>query len=157
MDLENTKNNTDELKKCEQLRDEYLAGWQRCKADFINFQKDEAERITWLKKQLDKDWLLKILAFYDDLDLAQNHLPDNLRDNEWVKANFAIYAKFLEELKKNGLEEIAALGEKFNPEIHEALGEIEGEGETGDIAEVVQKGYMLNGELLRAVKVKIIK
>jgi len=154
-EIKNENNN--ELEECEKLCDEYLAGWQRCKADFINFQKDEAERMAWLKKQLDKDWLLKILSFYDDLELAQNHLPDDLQDNQWVKANFAIHAKFLEELKKNGLEEISALGEKFNPEVHEALGEVEGEGETGTVAEVIQKGYMLNEELLRAVKVKINK
>ncbi len=146
-----------ELEECAKLRDEYLAGWQRCKADFLNYQKDEATRAAWLKKQIDRDWLLKILAFYDDLELAQNHLPENLQDDEWVKANFVIYDKFLEELKRNGLEEIKALGEKFNPEFHEAIGEIEGEGESGTIAEAAQKGYLLNGELLRPSKVKITK
>ncbi|MDD5750047.1 MAG: nucleotide exchange factor GrpE [Candidatus Pacebacteria bacterium] len=146
------------LEEYAKLRDEYLAGWQRCKADFINFQKDEAERTAWLKKRLDRDWLLKILAFYDDLELAQNHLPDNLQDNEWIKANFMIYAKFLEELKKDGLEEIKALGEDFNPEFHEAIGETDSkEREPGTVAEVVQKGYLLNRELLRPAKVKIIK
>jgi len=154
MEIEKLKQELAEAKK---LKDEYLAGWQRCKADFINFQKGEAERISWLRKQLGKDWLLKILAFYDDIELARNHLPDDLRDNEWVKANLMIYDKFLEELKKDGLEEIEALGEQFNPEFHEAINEIEGAGEPGTIAEVVQKGYLLNGELLRAVKVKINK
>ncbi len=154
MEIEKLKQ---KLAEAEKLKNEYLSGWQRCKADFINFQKGEVERTSWLKKQLGKDWLLKILAFYDDIELALGHMPDDLRDNEWTKANLIIYDKFLEELKKDGLEEIKAAGEKFNPEFHEAISEIEGAGEPGTIAEVVQKGYLLNGELLRAVKVKINK
>ena len=148
------------LAETEKLRDEYLAGWQRCQADFINFRKDEAERITWLKKQQDANWFLKILAFYDDLQLAQNHLPDDLRDNEWVKASFVIQSKFLHDLKKEGLEEIEPLGEKFNPEFYEAVDQVErveGAGEPEVVVEVIQKGYMLNGELLRVAKVKINK
>ena len=159
MDLENNieKQNTDEQKKCEQLRDDYLAGWQRAVADLANYKKNESERITWLKKQIDQDWLLKICEFCDDLERAQNHIPENLQNEDWLKGIFLANSKFLEELKKQGLAEIKALGEKFNPEFHEAIEEVGGEGESGTVAEVIQKGYLLNGELLRAVKVKIIK
>ena len=153
--------NIEELKQklaeAEKMRDEYLSGWQRAKADFINFQKDEGERIAWLKKQIDRAWLLKILDFYDDLELAKNHLPDELKDNDWIKANLAIYDKLLEELKKDGLEQMKTLGERFNPEFHEAIEEIEGKGETGTIAEIVKKGYLFGGELLRPAKVKVFK
>lgn len=159
--MENKNKETEELKRkleeAEKARDEYLSGWQRCKADFINYRKDETERTQWLKKQVDRDWLLKIIAFYDDLELARNHLPEHLREEDWIKATLAIYSKFMEELKKEGLEEIGDKGGKFNPEFHEAIGEAEGEGESGTIAEVVQKGYLLNGELLRASKVKVNK
>ncbi|MCX6789703.1 MAG: nucleotide exchange factor GrpE [Candidatus Gribaldobacteria bacterium] len=145
------------LEICEKLRDEYLAGWQRAVADLANYKKNEGERLAWLKKQIDQDWLFKILDFCDDLERAQNHIPENLQNENWLKGIFLASSKFLEELKKQGLTEIKAVGEKFNPEFHEALTEIKGEGESGVVAEVIQKGYLLNGELLRPSKVKIIK
>ena len=157
MDTENKNEEQDKLEKCEQLRDEYLAGWQRAKADFLNYQKQEQEKFAWLKKQLDANWLLLILEFYDNLERAQSSLPQEIARNDWVKGVLASKEKFFAELKKQGLLEIKALGEKFNPEIHEAVSEVEGEGKPGTVEEVVEKGYMLNGELLRAVKVKIIK
>ena len=151
------KNIQDKLGKCEQLRDEYLAGWQRAKADFLNYQKQEQEKFDWLKKQLDANWLLLILEFYDNLERAQSSLPQEIAKNDWVKGVLASKEKFFAELAKQGLLEIKALGEKFNPEIHEAVSETEGAGDPGAVGEVVEKGYMLNGDLLRAVKVKIIK
>ncbi|MEK7172462.1 MAG: nucleotide exchange factor GrpE [Patescibacteria group bacterium] len=157
MTQEEKEENTSEIEECAKLRDDYLAGWQRAVADLANYKKNEGERLAWLKKQIDQDWLFKILDFCDDLDRAQSHLPENLQNEDWLKGIFLASSKFLEELKKQGLIEIKAVGEKFNPEFHEAITEVEGEGESGTVAEVIQKGYMLNGELLRPSKVKIIK
>ena len=157
MTQEEKEENTSEIEECAKLRDDYLAGWQRAVADLANYKKNEGERLAWLKKQIDQDWLFKILDFCDDLERAQNHLPENLQNKDWLKGIFLASSKFLEELKKQGLIEIKAVGEKFNPEFHEAITEVEGEGESGTVAEVIQKGYMLNGELLRPSKVKIIK
>ena len=160
MDDENKneqENMPTELGECAKLRDDYLAGWQRAVADLANYKKNEGQRLVWLKKQIDQDWLLKILDFCDDLERAQNHLPENLQNEDWLKGIWLANGKFLEELKKQGLTEIKALGEKFNPEFHEAITEVDTAGESGTVAEVIQRGYLLNGELLRAVKVKIIK
>ncbi len=60
-------------------------------------------------------------------------------------------------MKKEGLEEIKSVGEKFNPEIHEAVEMLESEKPEGEILEEIQKGYKLNGKLIRAAKVKVAK
>jgi len=66
--------------------------------------------------------------------------------------------QFLEVLKNNGLEEVKALGEEFDPNFHEALAQQPAEGKNDqEILSVFQKGYVLNGRLLRAAKVIVVK
>ena len=68
-----------------------------------------------------------------------------------------IYKQFLQILKQNGLEESNPLGETFDPRSHEAVGTVETEKESEDhkILEVIQKGYILTGKIIRPAKVKI--
>ncbi len=57
-----------------------------------------------------------------------------------------------------GLEEISSMNQKFDPKLHEAIGEIEKEGtEPGIIVEEIEKGYELNGKVIRPAKVKVSK
>lgn len=66
--------------------------------------------------------------------------------------------QFLETLKNNGLKEVEALGKEFDPNFHEALAQQPAEGkEDQEILSVFQKGYILNGRLLRAAKVIVVK
>ena len=60
-------------------------------------------------------------------------------------------------LKECNIEEIKAVGEKFNPEFHEAIEQIESKKESGIIVEEIQKGYLLNNKVLRPSKVKVNK
>lgn len=144
------------LEECEKLRDEYLAGWQRCKADFLNYKKDEVERAQSNRWACQRNWLLRILELYDDLERAEKHLPNDLQENEWVKAVLQIQRQFLQSIE--GLEEIKAEGEKFDPNFHEALEQVEDrDKEPGIIIEVLQKGYLSNGDVLRPAKVKVTK
>jgi len=113
----------EQLAECEKLRDEYLAGWQRQKADFLNLQKEIAKKTE------------EIVKFANE-DLIKSQLEDIL--------------------KKRGLEPIETKNQKFNPELHEAFEEVEGE-EEGMIAEEVVRGYKLNGKVIRPAKVKVIK
>lgn len=147
-----SKKEANKLKKCEKLRDEYLAGWQRAKADFENYKKKEMKNKQEDREYFNKDWILRILELYDNLERAEDYLPDELKENDWVKAVNEIQKQFL--LSIEGLEEIRAEGEHFNPKEHEALEQVKGEG-TGIIAEVLQKGYKLNSKVIRPAKVKV--
>lgn len=162
MDKPKTKKQTptqllkSQLQEMEKLRDEYLNGWQRAKADYENFKKGEAERTADSIKYFNKDWVLRILGLYDNLEMANKHLSDELKDDDWVKAVLAIQNQFIEGIE--GLQEIIPEGEPFNPEEHEALEQVEVEGKEPDtVIEVLQKGYKLNDQVIRPAKVKVSK
>jgi len=147
-----------EIKQCKKMRDEYLAGWQRAKADFLNYQKENSKRIEMALSSTKIEWILKMLEIHDNLERAREHVPKELKDIDWVKGVLQIENQFHSFFKENGVQRIDPEGEKFDPHFHEAVGQIEIKGkESGTIAEVLEKGYILNGRIIRPAKVKIIK
>lgn len=154
----NIKPVKEDLKQCEKLRDEYLAGWQRTKADFENYKKEEANRFERALLLGREDWLAKVLTVFDSLEAAKEHLPEELKDSEWAQGVLLIESQFENILKEDGIEVINPLGEKFNPQCHEAIGQAEEKGiEPGKVLAVLKKGYRLNGRVLRPAKVKVNK
>jgi len=136
------------LKECQAEKQRYLDGWQRTQADFANFRRRQEEQIGEWSKTFGEGLIRDILPVLDSLDAA---IAADLED-EGLKT-FSNQIKSI--LKKHGLEEIKSVGEKFNPEIHEGVECEEGGGEV--VGEEVQKGYMLNGKVIRPAKVKIKK
>ncbi len=146
------------LKKCQKLKEEYLAGWQRARADFLNYKKQEMERLEEIMEYGSQELILKILPILDSLDKAETQIPSDFKDNEWVRGISQIRNQLQDFLRKQGVEKIKAAGKKFDPNFHEALEKIEKENkEPGEIIEEIQKGYTLNGRVIRPAKVKITK
>ena len=143
------KKTKDKLSLCESERAEYLAGWQRAKADLINYKKEQEAKISEIFKFANEGLIYEILPVLDSFELAIKHDVNNKEIQQ-------INNQLKNILKSQGLEEIKAIGEKFNPEFHESVGEVEG-GESGLIAEETQRGYKLNSKVIRASKVKINK
>ena len=161
-EIENLKKEIEALKKklqeTEKLKNEYLAGWQRARADFLNYQKEEMERIGNLIKISNQNLISEILPILDNFDIAEKNLPKNLKEDQHVKGLLQIKSQILNFLKKYGVEEIKTVGEKLNLMYHEVVGEVESEEfETGTIVEEVQKGYKIEGRVLRPAKVKVAK
>ncbi|MDD2730534.1 MAG: nucleotide exchange factor GrpE [Candidatus Portnoybacteria bacterium] len=138
----------EELKQCQKEKQEYLIGWQREKADFINFRRRQEEQMVEWSKMLGEGLIRDLLAVLDTLDAAE------ITGNEDAKR---IKAQLLKILKNHGLEELKSLGEKFNHNLHEAIEQAESDQEKGKIVEETQKGYSLNGKVIRAAKVKVNK
>lgn len=143
------KKTKEQLKKTEQERAEYLAGWQRAKADYINLQKEYEKKIADYFKFANEELILEILPILDSFEAAMKH--DN---NEGIKQ---LYNQLLNKLKSNGIEEIKSMSEKFNPELHEVIETIKSDKGEGIVVEEVQKGYRLHGKTIRPAKVKINK
>jgi molecular chaperone GrpE len=149
-----TKDSIEDLKKeleeCKKIRDEYLNGWKRERADFLNYKKEEKSRIEYFCDRMLEVVILKILHIIDNFEIALK--------SEYNEG-FARIKKQLDDfLKSEGVEEIESLGKKFSPDIHEAVEEVKKENiEPGIIIEEVQKGYKLKGKLLRPAKVKVAK
>jgi len=166
------------LEECQKRKEEYLAGWQRERADFLNYKKEEMERIGELMKYANEELILKILPVLDNFELAEKNLKENRDDNEYIKGLLQIKRQLLDFLKCQGVEEINSVGEKFDPNFHEVVeevpsdspalasakaGDLAKEGveseavKSGTIIEEVQKGYKTNNGLLRPAKVKVAK
>jgi len=144
--------------ECEKKAAEYLAGWQRARADFLNYKKEEMERIAEFLKYGTEEMILKVLPILDNFEIIESKLPENLKNDENIKGLLQIKKQISDFLKNQGAEEIKSVGEKFDANLHEVVAEVEEKGkETGIIIEEVQKGYKINGRLLRPAKVKIIK
>ena len=146
------------LEECERLKNEYLVGWQRSRADLLNYKKEELERVAELIKYANEGIILKILPILDNFEIALKKLPENLKNDENVKGVLQIKNQIQDFLRNQDVEEIKSVGEKFDPNFHEVVEEIEvKDKEPGIIIEEVQKGYSINGRLLRPAKVKISK
>lgn len=132
----------DELNALQLKCEEYLNGWKRERADFLNYKKEEMERIGQLVKYANEELILKLLPVLDNMCLAAGHIKDE---------GVTQIKKQLEDfLAKEGIEPIEVMGRKFDPAKMEA---VEGEGDT--VAEEVQKGYTLHGRVIRPAKVKV--
>ena len=148
----------DKLAELEKQCDEYLNNWKRSSADFINYKKEEMERIGILAKYAKEDTFLKILPILDSIYLLQKHT--NKLEFVSMSEGIAQIEKQIEEfLKKEGIEEIETVGKPFNPNTMEAIDEETGENgqETGTVIEELQKGYKIEDKVLRPTKVRITK
>lgn len=143
----------DDLKECEAEKKEYLDGWQRAKADLINYKKDETKRFEEFMKYAAEGIVAEVVQVLDSFDLALRHeMPKE------VERGIVLIRSQLEDiLRRRGLEVIQAAGQKFDPALHESVGEAEADGDEGMVAEELQKGYMLNGRIIRPARVKISK
>ncbi|MBI2449983.1 MAG: nucleotide exchange factor GrpE [Candidatus Nealsonbacteria bacterium] len=144
------------LEECDKQKEEYLAGWQRARADFLNYKKEEMERIAELLKYGTEELVLKVLPILDNFESAEKNLSNKEDDN--IRGLLQIKKQLQDLLKSQGMEEIKTVGEKFDANWHEIVGEVEERGkEPGVIIEEIQKGYIINGRLLRPAKVKVVK
>lgn len=143
----------DELKRVEAERHEYLDGWQRAKADLANYKRDEGKRFEEFAKFAQADLIADIVQALDSFDLALGHeMP-----KEVERGIILIRSQIEDALRKRGLEVIHAKGERFDPALHESVGEVESKELEGTVVEELQKGYMLAGKVIRPARVKISK
>jgi nucleoside triphosphatase len=131
----------------------YLDSWKRCQADFENYKKSQAKAQQEFLKYAKMDVIEQILPVLDNFDASLEHVPEDQEKSDWVVGINHIRKQLFDILRSNNIEEIDTnIGNKFNPEIHEAIG---GSGEKQKIKKVIQKGYRLNGKVLRATRVEV--
>lgn len=146
----------EDLARADKERKEYLDGWQRAKADFINYKKDEGKRAEELMRFASGALIGELLVVLDSFDLALAGPGAHAGADE--RGMHLIRSQLEDVLRRHGLEGIAASpGDAFNPEKHEAIGEETSDLPDGSIAAVLQKGYVLRGRVIRPARVKTAK
>ena len=142
----------DPLAEAQAQAEKYLDMARRLQADFDNYRKRSQKEQEEYRKYACSSIVSDLLTIVDDLDRA---LATAGEETDLVVGIRGVRSNLMKVLEANGLQEIPSEG-KFDPNLHEALCTVDGE-EDDMIAEVFQKGYTLNGRVLRYSKVKVTK
>ena len=127
--------------------DRYLASWQRCQADLANYKKRVEQEKADIVECANGALICNILPIVDDLERALASVPSGLEESDWTEGIRLIYNKLKATLEAQGLAEIEARGEAFDPRLHEAV--MQQEGEEGLVVEETQKGYKFKERVVR--------
>jgi molecular chaperone GrpE len=133
----------------------YLANWQRSAADFQNYKRRVEQEREEMARLTNASLIINLLPLVDDLERALANVDARMAGLTWLDGIRLIHRKFQALLEMNGVTEIPADHETFDPNIHEAV--MFGEGEDGKVISVVQKGYMLGNRVLRPAMVVVGK
>ena len=131
----------------------YLANWQRAQADFVNYKRRSAQEKEEIGKFANSVLILNLLPVLDDLELAFSSIPHNQAKLSWVNGIKLIERKLRASLEAQGLSPIKAVGEPFDPHLHEAIRQ--DKGEEGIVIEEAQKGYKLHDKVIRPSRVVV--
>lgn len=135
--------------------EKYLASWQRSQADLENYIKRAEQEKSETVECANRIIILDLLPVLDDFERAFASLPVELDEQGWTEGMKLIYNKAKAVLEAQGLAEIRAKGEHFDPYWHEAAGQLE--GEEGTVVEEIRKGYKFKDKLLRPSMVMVGK
>jgi len=133
----------------------YLSNWQRAEADFENYKKradqDKSENAKFSNMSL----ILNLLPVLDDFERAFGALPQKLAGLTWIDGVMLVYRKLQSILEARGISEISSVGQPFDPAVHEAV--TQAEGEEGKVVDEIQKGYKLHDRVIRPALVVVGK
>lgn len=151
--IEEVKEKDKKIEEMDAEIDDLLSRLQRLQADFVNYRKrskrEKAEMTTRGKVKL----CSSLLPVLDNFERA---LKAEDKESDFYKGVEMIYNQLLNSFENEGIEEIIAKGEEFNPEYHEAIMRVESdEFEEGTVTEVVQKGFILDDRVIRPAMVKV--
>ncbi len=139
--------------KYDELNDKYM----RLYSEFDNYRKRTAKERIELQKSASREIILDILPVVDDLERAIQSFEEHQLSEEAKKGIELIYTKLINILNQKGLKEIEAMGQTFDTDFHEAITNIQAPSKKmkGKIMDVVQKGYTLNGKVIRYAQVVV--
>lgn len=137
-------------KEEEELNVRYL----RLAADFQNFRKRVEKEKSDIYAYANEKIVVELLDVIDNFERALDHSSDN--SESFAEGMSMIFKQFKGVLEKNGVEEMKAEGEPFDPNFHHAvMTENSVEHESGSVTQVLQKGYLLNNKVIRPAMVKV--
>jgi len=148
----------EKIKELQKEKQEYLDGWQRARADYANLQKTTDEDRKRLRNMIEENFIEELIPVVDSFSMAMaNKEVWEKVDTNWRTGVEYIYQQLMNTLKERNFATFGAAGETFDPTLHEAVSEVETEDPTREhtIAIVLQQGYNLGDNVLRAARVSV--
>lgn len=146
----------DSVKTAEQQKKEDDEKYMRLMAEFQNYKKRVAKEKQDIQSFANEKIITELLEVLDNFERSLEHSSD--ADENYVKGMEMIFQQLKTAMEKAGLKEIQALGEDFDPAVHNAVMQEESdELESGKVSKVLQKGYKLNDKVIRAAMVAVAK
>jgi molecular chaperone GrpE len=149
-----------DLRECKKEKEEYLTGWQKERADFINYKKQEDERKSNFSEAMRERILMRFLTVLDSFDMAfANKETWEKVDESWRKGVEYIHSQINAIFEEFGVKPIGAVGENFDPSIHQSIEMIQTDKKESDhkVAEVIQRGYKLGERVIRPARVNVFE
>ncbi len=147
------------LKKAVAEKQEYLDGWQRLRADFLNYKKRTDESLKTAEETGKAAFIEDLLSAVESFDMAMaNKEAWEKVEKNWRMGVEYIYQQLSTALESHGLKSLTpSVGDTFDPTVHSAVESIHTDDASKDhtVAEVIQKGYRLGDSVLRHPKVKV--
>ena len=152
---ENREKISDEIKKLKEENSELKDKWQRALADYQNLERRTQTQISQRVSEKTNNLLLNFLNIYEDFIRAKNSLSKEKINTDGIQAVIKNMETLLSE---NNIKPIDAVGEIFDPQIHEAVSMVEDDSlDDGTITQEVSKGYISGKAILKPSKVIVSK
>ena len=148
----------EEIKKLQKEKEEYLTGWQRAKADYINLQKELSSAHVSTSILTKEKVVEKLLPALDSFEMAFANLEHwEKLDKEWQNGIKSIHKQFLSGLLGSGIETIEESNVPFDPSVHQSISTVNTDDEARDhtVEKVLQVGYKIGERVIRPAKVTI--
>ena len=147
---ETLKKLREKLKKAVEEKQEYLEGWQRARADFANYKREEAAAHGDKTLRIKGEFLENLLPTLDSFEMALRHAPDN-------KELELVHKQLIAAIARHGVKRFGAAGGEFDPHRHEALRQIDTDNPDEDhmIESVERSGYSMGEKIIRPAQVII--
>jgi len=147
-----------DLKACKAEKEEYLTGWQKERADFANYRRQEEDRRAGFSESVRERVLSRFLSVMDSFNIAfANKEAWEKVDPDWRKGVEYIYGQMNTIFEEYGVKEVGEVGEIFDPNIHQSIELVPTDKKEFDhtISSVIQKGYKLGERVIRPARVNI--
>lgn len=149
-----------DLKACKKEKEEYLTGWQKERADFVNYRKQEDERKANFSEAIRERILMRFLTVMDSFNVAfANKEAWEKVDENWRKGVEYIYTQMNSIFEEFNIKPVGEIGESFDLNIHQSIEVVKTDKKEDDhkVAEVIQKGYKLGDRVIRPARVNIFE
>lgn len=135
------------LTETQQKAEDYLESWKRTQADFINYKRRTEQERSEMSKYANTQLILSLLPILDDFERAFDSIAPRIEKVDWAKGIKLIERKLKTILETQGVSPIKAIGESFDPNLHEAV--MHDKGEDGKVVQELRKGYRLYDKVIR--------